>query len=216
MLNQMFWWVVLFWCFYSVMFSTDTCTKLFKCAHKIFFLPFSIYGGTWGCCKKNFFLVVLSKEICSTLMDEHKLSDLEEKLILVSIMCDEPLHFWEFNAIPIFAGFKFSLRLLHTVFKVLNFGSNGIAMKGRKVEVFYFAFLFSFSLVCPRRALLFWSILYWQVIFAPSLSLLDPIHPITPSYFLSPSSFIPFPPSCQLFLHCLYPNASTLSFNYPN
>lgn len=52
---------------------------------------------------------------------------------------------------PTFAGFKFSLRLLQTVLKALKFGSNGIAMKGIKVEVFYFVFLFSFSLVCPRR-----------------------------------------------------------------
>lgn len=90
-------------------------------------------------------------------------------------------------------------------------------MKGRKV--------FSFSLVCPRRVLLFWYILYWQLIFAPSLSLLDPIHPIAPLLFPFPFIYLPpFPPSCQLFLHCLiifnqsclYPNASTHSFIYPN
>lgn len=67
------------------MFSTDTCTKLFKCAHKMF-LAFCICGGTWGCCIFIFFL--LSKELCSILMDEHKLSDIEEKLRLVSVMCD--------------------------------------------------------------------------------------------------------------------------------
>lgn len=105
-------------------------------------------------------------------------------------------------------------------------------MNGRKVVVFYFVFLFSFSLVSSRRVWLFWYILYWQVIFAPSSLLTLLVPPPSLIQFIQLPPLISFPLHHLYLFHplancfftawlffnqsCLYPIASTLSFNYPN